>query len=85
MNNPFVMTRIKATGAGTTASLLAKNLSLSDDQLVTNLFLNVLSRYPTDTEKAAALANLKASSGRTAEAENLLWELYNKADFIYNY
>jgi hypothetical protein len=84
MNDNFVMTRIRATGTGATASLLANNINLPDDQLVTNLFLAVLSRYPTDTEKTQALANLKSGT-RSQEAENLLWLLYNKVDFIFNY
>src|SRR5262249_35500498 len=84
MNDNFVMTRIRATGSGATASLLARNLYLPDEQLVNNLFLAVLSRYPSDAEKTAALANLKAGN-RATEAQNLLWELYNKVDFTFNY
>lgn len=84
MNDNFVMTRTRSSGSGATASLLNRNLGLPDDQLVTNLFLAVLSRYPTATEMSKALANLKAGN-RTQEAENQLWLLYNKVDFIYNY
>ena len=84
MNNSFVMSRTQATGSGATASLLAKYISLPDDQMVTNLFLSVLSRYPTSAEMATALANLKTGT-RANEAENLLWELYNKVDFIFNH
>ena len=83
MNDPYVMTRVQSNGAAT--SLLAKSLPLANDQLVTNLFLAVLSRYPTDAEKATALANLANSSTRSAEAENLLWSLFNKVDFLFNY
>ena len=88
MDDTFVMTRIRATGTGATASLLAKSLPMSDDQLVSNLFLNVLSRYPPDDEKNAAMANLASgvgAAGRQQKAENLLWSLYNKVDFIFNY
>ncbi len=84
MNDPFVMTRIRASGTGANASLLARNINLPDDQLVTNLFLAVLSRFPSDAEKTQALANLKVGI-RTQKAENLLWVLYNKVDFIFNY
>ena len=83
MNDPYVMTRVQSNGAAT--SLLTKSLPLANDQLVTNLFLAVLSRYPTDAEKATALANLGNSSTRSAEAENLLWSLFNKVDFLFNY
>ena len=32
---------------------------------------------------SAALQNLK--SNRTQEAQNLMWSLYNKVDFVFNY
>ena len=83
MNDPYVMSRVQSNGAA--GSLLVKSLPLANDQLVTNLFLAVLSRYPTDAEKATALANLGNSSTRSAEAENLLWSLFNKVDFLFNY
>jgi len=81
MNDPFVMTRIRST---TPNGLLARTLTQTDENLVNILFLNALSRYPNDTERATALANLK-SGNRTQEAENLFWSLYNKVDFIFNY
>jgi hypothetical protein len=61
---------------------------LPDEQLVNNLFLTVLSRYPTDDEKKAALEALASGQGpslRMQKAENLLWSLYNKVDFMFNY
>jgi hypothetical protein len=81
MNDNFVMSRINPKGAAT--SLLVKALALPDDQMVNTLFLNALSRNPTSTEMSAALANLK--NNRTQEAQNLLWSLYNKVDFVFNY
>jgi hypothetical protein len=83
MNDPFVMARIKATGTADKASLLARYASQPDDQLVNALFLTVLSRYPTDDEKRIALNKL--AGGRSQQAEDLLWSLYNKVDFIFNY
>jgi hypothetical protein len=80
MNDPFVMSRVQPTGS----SLLAKNIALPDSQLVTNLFLAVLSRYPTPAEMATATANL-GSGTRSTEAVNLMWQLYNKVDFMFNY
>jgi len=84
MNDTFVMSRIRATGSGATASLLAKNLALPDNQLVNTLFLTVLSRYPTTAEMSTALANLQ-SGNRAQQAQSLLWSLYNKVDFAFNY
>lgn len=85
MNDPFVMTRIKASGAGERASLLAQNLNRADDQLVTNLYLTVLSRHPTRDELNWATARLRSAPNRTQAAEDLLWSLYNKVDFLFNY
>jgi hypothetical protein len=82
MNDPFVMSRTKSTGVST--SLLVQNLSLPNDQLVNKLFLAVLSRPPSAAELAAAVAQLSTGT-RSASAENLLWALYNKVDFIFNY
>jgi len=85
MNDPFVMGRVNTTAAN---SLVTAALKLSDTDAVSLMYLTVLSRYPTTDELNAALANFKAAANataRTQEAQNLLWSLYNKVDFIYNY
>jgi len=87
MNDNFVESRIHATGSGATASFLMNLLSLSNTQLVDTLYLDVLSRYPTTTEQNLALQEL-ANGGATARktnAEDLLWTLFNKVDFVFNY
>ncbi len=83
MNDSLILTRLSSTGPA--GSLLASNINLPNTQLVNNLFLAVLSRYPTTQEMATALGNLSNSATRTQEAQNLLWALYNKVDFIFNY
>jgi hypothetical protein len=85
MNDSFVMNRVNTNSA---VSLVIKALQLSNTDAVTQMYLNVLSRYPTPEELAAAVANLQtppAGSNRTQEGRNLVWSLYNKVDFIYNY
>ncbi|MCX6603359.1 MAG: DUF1549 domain-containing protein [Acidobacteria bacterium] len=85
MNDPLVMSRIRGTGTGANANLLlVRNLSKSDAELTDTLFLTVLSRVPTDAERTAALAQLRTGN-RTQAAEDLLWSLFNKVDFIFNY
>jgi hypothetical protein len=87
MNDNFVESRIHATGSGATASFLMNLLSLSNAQLVDTLYLDVLSRYPTTTEQNLALQEL-ANGGATARKTNagdLLWTLFNKVDFVFNY
>jgi hypothetical protein len=85
MNDPFVMGRINNAG---TTTMLAQALRLADDQAVNTLYLTVLSRYPTAIELSTAVNNLKSATNataRTQEGRNLLWSLYNKVDFMYNY
>ncbi len=84
MNDGFVMTRTRSSGSGATASLVRRVLDYTDEQLVQALFLAVLSRYPNEAEKAVAYANLR-SGNRQQKAEDLLWSLYNKVDFLFNY
>jgi hypothetical protein len=74
------MNRVLSTAS---TSLIQQALKLPDDQLVDTLFLTVLSRPATATEKSTALQNLKTN--RTHEAQNLYWSLYNKVDFVFNY
>ncbi len=84
MNDNFVLSRSRATPA---TGLLGRNLGLPDNQLVRTLFLNVLSRYPTDAELSQGVTHLQSGGAgqRTTKAEHLLWSLYNKVDFIFNY
>jgi hypothetical protein len=83
MNDTFVVGR---TSTGTPeGALLPANINLSNSALVNTLFLNVLSRYPSATEMSEALQNLSSPLTRNQEAQNLLWSLYNKVDFIFNY
>jgi len=83
MNDPFVMSRTAAAGANPN-QLLKNNLGQSNAQLVNALFLGVLSRYPTGAEMSAAVTALQTGD-RTQSARNLLWSLYNKVDFVFNY
>lgn len=84
MNDNFVMSRVQLARAPR-ASLLATVATVPNDQAVNTLFLSVLSRYPTSAEMGAAMSHLGGASTRNQELENLLWSLYNKVDFIYNY
>jgi hypothetical protein len=82
MNDSLVLTRIRGTGNANL--LLQRNLSKTDEDLVNTLFLTVLSRNPADAERTAALTQLRTGT-RTAQAEDLLWSLYNKVDFLFSY
>jgi hypothetical protein len=83
MDDNFVMSRVQLAKAPQN-SLLQKTANLTNQQVVNTLFLTVLSRNPTDAEMSTALNNLN-NGNRSQEIENLLWSLYNKVDFIFNY
>ena len=84
MNDSMVISKLASTGSGATQSLLSRALTGDNNSLVNMLYINVLSRYPTDSEKQAANALLN-SGNRAQKAQELLWTLYNKVDFIFNY
>ena len=84
MNDNFVMSRVQYSKAPK-AGLLAQVQGMPNDQAVNSLFLNVLSRNPTSTEMTAAMGHLGNTATRSQELENLLWSLYNKVDFVFNY
>jgi hypothetical protein len=52
--------------------------------VINTLFLTVLSRPPSDDEKKAILPKFGAADYGVV-SENLLWTLYNKVDFVFNY
>ena len=88
MNDNFIVNRVHAQGSGAAANFLQQLLNTySDDQLVNQMFLRVLSRAPGATEKKTALdALVKGGAGqRRINAEDLLWSLFNKLDFVFNY
>lgn len=88
MNDTFVMNRVNVNTTTTPNSLLALALRVADTEAVTMLYLNVLSRYPTAEEQTVALTNIRGATttaGKTQELRNLLWSLYNKVDFVFNY
>jgi hypothetical protein len=85
MNDNMVMGKLSSTGTGAAQSLLSRALGQStNDGLASLLYLNILSRYPTAAETQAA-ETLLGSGNRTQKAQELMWTLYNKVDFMFNY
>jgi len=85
MNDNFTASRTSMAKAPK-GGLLATVATLPNDQAINMLFLNVLSRNPTSAEMSSAMSGLTASgTARNPQLENLLWSLYNKVDFVFNY
>lgn len=93
MNDAFVHTRTRASGTGEAASLARQLLlrypaAVSNNLLVNEMFLTALNRPATSDElltATAALARATGTATRQAQVEDLLWALFNKVDFVYNY
>jgi hypothetical protein len=84
MNHQFVMTRIHNANNGSNVQKLLSDASLTPTQITTQLYLNTLSRDPTQSE-LDKLVPLFTSMGRQQAAEAIQWALLNKMDFIFNY
>lgn len=57
---------------------------LTNEQIITQLYLNTLSRYPTQKE-IGKITPYFTSMGKQGAIESLQWVLLNKVDFIFNY
>jgi hypothetical protein len=55
------------------------------EQVVNDLFLQTLSRYPTPAEKSLCLSKFTPGTPTSSFATNLQWVLLQKLDFLYNY
>ena len=85
MNSTIIENRLAITGASA-SQLMLQALAMNNTDAVNRLFLTVLSRYPSDEEKTKALASLPAAgTARTSAMQDLVWSLYNKVDFVFNY
>jgi hypothetical protein len=86
MNNPIVEMRTTVTpyGANTVSPLISQNASLSNPNLINTLYMTILSRMPTTAEVTAATTTLTTGTHNQA-VQNLVWAIYNKVDFVFNY
>ncbi len=84
MNHQFVMTRIHNANNGSNVQKLLADQNLTPAQITTQLYLNTMSRNPTQSE-LDTLTPLFTSLGRQQAAETIQWALLNKMDFIFNY
>jgi hypothetical protein len=83
LNSKVVKERVKANSGTKLDKLLNKEPPSTNDEIVDELFLSVLSRYPSPEEKKLAVERIREY--RTQGAEDLLWALLNKLDFTFDY
>jgi hypothetical protein len=82
LNNPLVRERVKAQKGSRLFALLRHEPPYSNSQIVEELFLGTLSRFPTEQEREMSVKLLQ--DYRTQGAEDLLWSLINLPEFIAN-
>ncbi len=83
MNSPEIAEKIQAR-TGTARRLADSRLSPKD--LVDELYLTALARYPTSAERAAMLALFQGpEAGRREAVEDALWSLLNTKEFLFNH
>ena len=92
LNDSFVMDRTRSALNGSVPTLtrqLLNNYTANDNAgLVRELFLTVLNRPPTPDESITAnglLGGAVTPLIRQQRLEDLVWSLYNKVDFVFNY
>ena len=81
MNSTFVTNKVANQGSSSVARLL--QMQYSDEEVLDRLFLQTLSRTPTNEERQVAID--RRGKTRTEWAEDLQWALLNKLDFLFNY
>ena len=84
MNNSFVMGRIHKTNVGSYVAKLLADTALTNDQIITKLYLSTLSRRPT-ADEITKLTPYFTSLGKQSATESIQWVLLNKVDFMFNY
>ena len=86
MNNPIVemRTTVAAYGANPISPLISQNTSQTNANLINTLYMTILSRMPTTAEVNTATTALTTGT-RNQGVQNLVWALYNKVDFVFNY
>ncbi len=83
LNSPVLLGRIHQNNQGSHVAILLSQTS-DPQTILSDLFLNTLSRPPTDQE-IALYTPMFQQSGNQAAAENIQWVLLNKVDFLFNY
>jgi hypothetical protein len=83
LNSPEIHAKLSHEG-GYLARLVRQKAE--DGPLVEELYLTFYSRYPTENERAAAVAYLRKDPTKRREAaEDLAWSMMNSLEFIFNH
>ena len=82
MNSPNLYRKV--TSEDSRCAALA-NSKKTAKEIVEELYLLAYCRYPTDTERAAAVKRFdKPNATRRTATEDLMWALINTPEFVFN-
>ena len=81
MNGPFIAQGINARRSKGLGALLRANPD--DKDVLFELYLKVLARGPTATEKGTCLAYIRRVGNRNEAFEDITWALINSTEFIH--
>ncbi len=81
VNGPTLAESI-ADADGRIARLIVSGAS--NDEIVDDLYLATLARFPTTAERDLAATHLANADGRAAAAQDLMWALLNSNGFLFN-
>ena len=80
--NGSVIAEAIADPEGRVANLVLGGLD--NEELIAELYLAALGRYPTGDEAELAEGHFESSTSRTAAAQDLMWALLNSNAFLFN-
>ena len=80
INGPAINEKLRG---GVLDDLLSRDLP--PRELVEELYLRALSRYPTAQERAEWEPMLATAAGKAQSAPDLLWALLNSREFAFNH
>ncbi len=83
LNSPFVKERIKPGRPNRIGKLMQSDPPKSNEEIVDEMFLAFLARWPNAAEKKTAIESLEKYHGQGLE--DLAWGLINKVEFVFNY
>ena len=83
LNSKFAKERIKIQEGGRLHKLLNHNPPLPNGEIIEEMFLAFLARYPRPEEKALGIQAL--TERHQQGLQDLAWSLINKIEFIHNY
>ena len=80
INSNYVNKKLRSSSGALTRLIKAKP---ENRELITELYLSTLSRFPTDTEVETAEAYITGSPKYRTGCEDLLWALISSRSFLF--